>query len=61
MNTIVLKDTGQTLYYHKQKADIQNVLGKVSARLTEYLIYTDKDDNVCRLYKTREGCWYETL
>jgi len=59
MNTLALKNTNQTFYYHTQKTDIQNALGKVSATLTEYVIYTDKDDMICRLYKTKEGYWYD--
>jgi len=59
MNTLVLKDTIQTFYYHTQEADIKNSLGKVSATLTEYVIYTDKVNIICRLYKTKEGYWYD--
>lgn len=63
IQTIVLKKQNQTLYYLTQKADIKNVLGKISASLTEYLISVDEDMKTIlyKLYKTTEGFWYDPV
>jgi hypothetical protein len=59
---IVVKNINQTLYYYNQQADIKNPLGKVSAILSEYVIVKNKEniaEIVCKLYKTKEGYWYD--
>jgi hypothetical protein len=64
IHSIVLKDKEQPLYYYKQEADIKNPLGKVSAILSAYIVVNSHDNIsniVCRLYKTKEGYWYDPL
>lgn len=61
MPSIILKTTNQKLYYSTAEALIRNPIGKVSATLIEYII-SDKEEPaniVCRLYKTKEGFWYD--
>ena len=62
MPSIILKTSNQTLYYFTVEAVIKNAIGKVSATLIEYVITTGKEeaDNIyCKLYKTKEGFWYD--
>ena len=63
IQSIELQKQNQTLYYFTQKTDIKNVLGKVSARLTEYKISVDEDMKTImyKLYKTTEGFWYDPV
>jgi hypothetical protein len=63
IQSIELHKQNQTLYYFTQKTDIKNVLGKVSARLTEYKISVDEDMQIImyKLYKTAEGFWYDPV
>ena len=60
---LVVKNLNQTLYYYNQQADIKNPLGKVSAILSEYVIIKNKEnigEIICKLYKTKEGYWYDS-
>ncbi len=62
MPSIILKTSNQTLYYSTLEAVIKNPIGKVSATLIEYIITTGKEDTsniFCKLYKTKEGFWYD--
>lgn len=62
MPSIILKACNLTLYYSTVEAVIKNPIGKVSATLIEYVITTDKEDAsdiFCKLYKTKEGFWYD--
>ena len=64
MPSIVLKTTNQTLYYSTAETVIRNPIGKVSATLIEYVITADKEDGAdifCKLYKTKEGFWYDPV
>jgi len=62
MPSIILHTSNETLYYSTLEAEIKNPIGKVSATLIEYVITTGKEDSTnifCRLYKTKEGFWYD--
>jgi hypothetical protein len=63
IQSIVLSSLDQTLYYFTRDAVIKNVLGKVTATLTEYLVGVDSDVKtiLIKLYKTSEGFWYESI
>lgn len=64
MPSIILKASDQVLYYSTVEAEIKNPIGKVSATLIEYVITTGKEDGAnifCKLYKTKEGFWYDPL
>ncbi len=64
MHSIILKTSNQTLYYSTVETVIRNPIGKVSATLIEYVITTDKEgaeDVLCKLYKTKEGFWYDPV
>jgi hypothetical protein len=60
-NKIVLEDKSQ-YFYSIEPFELNNVLGNVVAVLQEYN-FTKYDDNSssfsCKLYKTKEGNWYE--
>ena len=61
IHKIVLEDNSQ-YYYSTEPFELTNVLGNVVAVLQEYH-FTKCGDNdnqfSCKLYKTREGNWYE--
>jgi len=62
MPSIILKTSGETLYYSTAETVVRNPIGKVSATLIEYVITAVKEDaaNIfCKLYKTKEGFWYD--
>lgn len=62
MPSIILNSFNLTLYYSTLEAVIKNPIGKVSATLIEYVITLDKEetsDVFCKLYKTKEGFWYD--
>jgi len=62
MPSIILKTSNQVLYYSTEEAVIKNPIGKVSATLVEYVISSCKEDEgdiFCKLYKTKEGFWYD--
>lgn len=64
MPSIVLNTSNQTLYYSTAETEIRNPVGKVSATLIEYVITADKEgskDIFCKLYKTKEGFWYDPV
>lgn len=64
MPSIILKTSNQTLYYSTVETVIRNPIGKVSATLIEYVITADEEDTAhifCKLYKTKEGFWYDPL
>lgn len=64
MTSIILKTSNQTLYYSTVEAVIKNPIGKISATLIEYVITIHKEDasNIfCKLYKTKEGFWYDPV
>ncbi len=64
MPSIILKTSNQVLYYSTVEAVIKNPIGKVSATLVEYVITSGKEDQediFCKLYKTKEGFWYDPL
>ncbi len=64
MPSIVLNTSNQTLYYSTAETEIRNPIGKVSATLIEYVITADKEDAediFCKLYKTKEGFWYDPV
>lgn len=54
----ILLDDGRKFQYVITKVEVQNVLGVVAAVLQEYFI-TSEDGLVYKLYKTREGNWYD--
>jgi hypothetical protein len=58
---IVLEDNSQ-YFYSIEPYELTNVLGNVVAVLQEYHFTKSVDNNnqfSCKLYKTREGNWYE--
>ena len=60
-NKIVLEDNSQ-YFYSIEPFELTNVLGNVVAVLQEYNFIKYADNNSqfsCKLYKTREGNWYE--
>jgi len=62
MPSIILKTSNQVLYYFTEEAVIKNPIGKISATLVEYIITNgneDSSDVFCKLYKTKEGFWYD--
>src|SRR5215210_2120148 len=64
MRSIILKTSNQILYYSTVETVIRNPIGKVSATLIEYVITTVKEDAAdvfCKLYKTKEGFWYDPV
>lgn len=64
MPSIVLNTSNQTLYYSTVETVIRNPIGKVSATLIEYVItaYREDTSNIfCKLYKTKEGFWYDPV
>ena len=60
-NSIVLEDNSQ-FYYSIKPHELTNAVGQVVAVLQEY-IFTKKDEHTgdfsCKLYKTKEGNWYD--
>ena len=58
---ITLEDNSQ-FYYTTKPYELPNTLGNIIAVLKEYN-FTKKDNNndqfSCRLYKTKEGNWYD--
>ena len=63
MPSFILKTSNQVLYYYTAEAVIKNPVGKVSATLIEYTITGDTEDAAdifCKLYKTKEGFWYDS-
>lgn len=62
MPFITLKTSNDVFYYSTVEAIVKNPIGKVSATLIEYVITAEKEDAenvVCKLYKTKEGFWYD--
>jgi hypothetical protein len=60
-NKIVLEDNSQYIY-SVEPFELNNVLGNVVAVLQEYTFVKYEDNNStfsCKLYKTKEGNWYE--
>jgi hypothetical protein len=61
IHQIVLEDSSQ-YFYSTEPFELTNVLGNVVAVLQEYNFTKCGDNNnqfSCKLYKTREGNWYE--
>jgi hypothetical protein len=61
-NQIVLEDKSR-YYYTIKPYELTNVLGHSVAVLQEYDFTKQEDGNAafsCKLYKTKEGNWYET-
>jgi len=60
-NQIILEDNSQ-FYYTVNPYELTNALGSIIAVLQEYT-FTKKDDGKtpfsCKLYRTKEGNWYE--
>jgi hypothetical protein len=60
-NQIILEDNS-LFYYTITPYELTNALGNIIAVLQEYN-FTKKDDNrgqfSCKLYKTKEGNWYD--
>ena len=58
---IILEDNS-LFYYSIKPFELTNALGNIIAVLQEYN-FTKKDDNTdqfyCKLYKTKEGNWYD--
>ncbi len=54
---ITLED-GRKYHYITTAFEVQNALGAVAAVLEEYLITSD-DGTAYKLYKTKEGNWYD--
>ncbi|MBG9378435.1 hypothetical protein I5907_19520 [Panacibacter sp. DH6] len=56
---ITAKD-GNQYYYTISYANAENPLGIVKATLQEYAIYkSDNDELIGKLYRTKEGNWYD--
>lgn len=58
----IVLDNGQRFYYAVRPFEMKNSLGKVIGILQEYEIHrsSDKpDESPYKLYKTKEGNWYE--
>ncbi|MEP6949589.1 MAG: hypothetical protein ABI863_09965 [Ginsengibacter sp.] len=61
IHKIVLEDNSQ-YFYSTEPYELTNVLGNVVAVLQAYHFTKHEDNNSgysCKLYKTREGNWYE--
>lgn len=57
---ITAKD-GNSYYYTISYANAENPLGIVKATLQEYAIYKSADNELIgKLYRTKEGNWYDT-
>jgi hypothetical protein len=60
-NEVILDDT-TSFYYTVQPYELKNPLGNIAAILQEYT-FTQKEDNAdtlsYKLYKTKEGYWYD--
>lgn len=54
----ILLDDGRKFQYVITMVEVMNALGAVAAVLDEYLI-TGEDGLVYKLYKTKEGNWYD--
>lgn len=54
----ILLDDGRKFQYITTQVEVQNALGIVAAVLQEYLITSD-DGISYKLYKTKEGNWYD--
>ena len=54
----IILDDGKKYHYITTAFEVQNALGKVAAILEEFLI-TGEDGSVYKLYKTKEGNWYD--
>lgn len=62
MPSIILKTNNKAFNYSTAETEIKNAIGKVSATLVEYIITACDEssaDIFCKLYKTKEGFWYD--
>ena len=55
---IILEDSGH-YYYAIRPFEMKNVLGAVVAVLNEYLFTNSQTSETYKLYRTKEGNWYE--
>lgn len=58
----IVLDNGQRFYYTVRPFEMKNSLGKVIGILQEYEIHSSSemfDEFPYKLYKTKEGNWYE--
>ena len=55
---IVLEDNSQ-FYYSIKPFELSNALGNVIAVLQEYSITKKDGEFFCKLYRTKEGNWYD--
>ena len=59
--TMIIVQDGKKYFYTTDMVHAENALGIVKATLLEYSIYTatENDKLLCKLYRTKDGYWYD--